>query len=93
MSDNDNPVFWKREFQNGGQRSYRRWSLFFGFQSAVDFPELEGSVKRNLVTKRSDFEGYIHSASFFRKDRKNTLHAVDTKLFIHLPVRQIKIES
>lgn len=31
-----------------------------GFQSAVDFPELEGSVKRNLVTKRSDFEGYIH---------------------------------
>lgn len=44
-------------------------------------------------SKQSDFEGYIHVfRELFWKDRKNTLHAVDTKLLIHFPVRQIKIE-
>lgn len=50
------------------------------------FPRVRRERKRNLVTKRSDFVGYIHVfTSFFRKDRKNTLHAVDTKLLIHFP--------
>ena len=64
------------------------------FQSAVDFSELEGSEKRNLVTLSNPIsrDTFTYSASFFWKDRKNTLHAVDTKLLIHFPVRQIKIE-